>query len=229
MSDLLEISDQVMAYLAPEDLAGLARARQHTELKCFACEGSIPPESKEKTTVSLVSDPIEKVLVARVAHSACAPSEVNVRDMPREAMAITGSGSISYVQAVLRLSGPIAAIFWEPNLSVMVRDEAGSTIYPYIEHYRALGFVSEEVFPTLDGWDFRVVEESNLVLWQEEEKREQFDAAMQNAPDGWLATVKRTGSCLAVVAVGLGVDRFDLAEFQKAREEGRSVGAVISV
>lgn len=228
MSDLLEISDQVKAYLAPENLAGIIRAREHTVLKCFVCEGSIPPESKESTTISLFADPIERVLVAQVAHSGCAPSQVEVLDMPREAIAEAESGSISYVQLVMGLPDPTAAILWERDVDVTVRDGEGNTVYPYLEHYRALGFVSGESIPMLDDWTLGL-EQNDLVLRLDGNTMEEFGAALEAAPEGWFDVIEQAGHCLAMIGVGLGLDRFDPEQLGPARLEDRLVAAAIGV
>ncbi len=229
MDDRLEISDRVRAYLAPEDLAALARARRHSELTCFVCEKPILPESEEKATVSLLSDPVEGILVARVAHPDCAPSQAEVLDMPREALAAAGSsGTISYIQAVMRLPNPTAAVFWEQGLAVTARGGEGEGMYPYLEGYREDGFAPGERIPFLDRWEFGF-EGNDLVLRRGDETMERFGDAVENAPDAWFDAIRSTGSCLALVGVGLGVSRFDLGQLEKARIEGRAVAAMIGV
>jgi len=148
-------------------------------------------------------------------------------DLPREVIAGLAPGSISYIPAVMHLPDPIAAIFWEQNLSVTVRGADGTPFYPYLEHYRALGFLRGEEAPGLAGWKFEF-EGDDLLLYREEGRMEEFNGAVEKAPAKWFDAMERTGGCLAMVGVGLGVDRLDLGLLERAWAEDRVAAAMIN-
>jgi len=219
----LAISDEVRALLSTATIQRLLAQREHTELNCVICGGSVPPEAPDIMSV-LVRFDLAGGHVAQYAHESCAPSHVDRSDV----VVAPNDEHVIYTPALLVRRRVRAALIWEPRRPAfdMSRSEAVAVMA-----YRDLGFAASDAGlaaiygPTPAG----LVLEGNgaqLLLRSREGPFQDFDDIAAIAPPGWLEAARSERRCLLIVGETLGVERFSEERLDALLADGRAVAAV---
>jgi hypothetical protein len=219
----LSVSDEVRDVLSTAALERAIAQREHTELVCAKCGGTIIPEDPDPASV-IVGFVDHDIAVLRFAHGACAPSHVDREARWAGAMKL----AFSYV-AMLRVRRVAAVLVWEP-VTVLL-DGAGREAGK-VATYRSAGFVSsqdglaETAGPFRKDWMLAGGTDS-LVLRRGAEPVEEFDGVGAVAPAGWLDAARGERRCLLVVGETLGLDRPSPERIDALLADGRAVAAVV--
>ena len=158
MAGRIDISPEVSAYLLSDQLERAIQVPEHTEIPCFDCGGSVPPESDEALTLVLRWDPLSQNGILSYSHVDCSPSVVRIMDIPRAALAAPFTAFVTVLLLRDRLPAPLIC---EKTSPVHVQDERGESIDPYVKGYRDDGFapstkgLARLAKPLMRDWSLR--------------------------------------------------------------------------
>jgi hypothetical protein len=215
----LEVGPDVAAVLRPEEATRLHDIRDIERLRCRVCGKWIEAASSTPTSVSISLDG-ESVAVD-FAHLDCAPSHADLA--PLVVLAQAEPLGISYAQALHPEAG--AVLLWERKLDLRLRGTGSHNERLYLDPDWWEGFhpaLSAEPVRLLVGWLLRS-DDDDLVLLHRDAEVERFHGAVDRAPAGWLQALEDSGFCLLIVGAGIGLDRPEAGEIQRAIREHRAL------
>jgi hypothetical protein len=216
-SGRLELADDVVAVLRPEEVARLRDLRDIDRVRCAVCAGWIEPESDTPASVSVALHG-DQVSV-EFAHADCAPSRADLAGLV--VLAQAEPLGIEYAQALHPEAG--AVLLWERKLDLRAPGIDGSGQSLYLDADWWDGFhpaLADEPVRLLAGWLLQA-DGDDLALRRGDVVVERFAGACTRAPAGWRESLEESGFCLLIVGAGIGLERPGAAEIQQAIREQR--------
>jgi hypothetical protein len=242
VGERLNIAAEILEQLPAEQLNQVVDMREHTELVCTVCHGTIAPESDETVEVIALVGPA-RLLVIRYAHEECKPSGVyELEALPDEGIEEVGDadaeappeGALLTWVPVLRPEGvPRAVLLWEGSAIVRVTGEGGTLRDPHLDHMLAHGFVAADgaldvlSAPVTSQWSLRAEGPDRLRLVGPDGPLETFDDVQEVAPPGWVQTLDEDGRCLVVYGSQHGLERPDLERINVAIQASQTAVATV--
>ncbi len=215
----LEIGPDVAAVLRPEEAARLHELLDLDDVHRAVGGEWIEPDSTThmSVNVSIEGDRAE----LEFAHAESTTSRLELAELV--AIAQAEPLGINYVQALHPEAG--AVLLWERKLDLRVRSPDGRKDCLYLDPDWWEGFhaaVPDEPVRLLVGW-LLAKDGDDLVLRHGERAVERFHDALERSPSGWLESLQESGFCLLIVGAGIGLERPDAAEIQRAIREHRAL------
>jgi hypothetical protein len=219
MNQRLEIGSDVAAVLRREESARLEELRALERLRCWVCGEWIEPALSIAASVSISED--GDTVIAEFAHPGCAPSRADLARLVILAQA--QPQGIAYRQARHPEAG--AVLLWERQLDIRVRGLESGELCLYLDSEWWDGFHvarADEPVRLLSRWRLEP-EGSDLVLRRDASIVERFHAGIEEAPPGWLETLRESGFCLLIVGAQLGLDEPGAQAIQRAIRAGHAL------
>jgi hypothetical protein len=224
--DKLIIDRIVQAVLGPSAVSQLFDMREHTELGCPWCGGSIPPEDPVPTTVVVGTTEDRKFLV-NFAHESCMPSQIYDLDTN---LAFEEPPPVSFTAyPILRYppASPRAVILFELAGTFF---DAGSG-----EDLNKLSFLRRGWEPLTDSFDritaahlpgLSVRRRADTIAVDDDEENVELIAFSNSVvPAIWWDVAAEEGASLIVYGSGLGLERFRWSRVHDALQASTCVAA----
>jgi hypothetical protein len=225
--DKLIIDPVVQAVLGPSAVSQLFDMREHTELGCPWCGGSISPEDPVPTTVVVGTTEDRKFLV-NFAHESCMPSQIYDLDTN---LAFEEPPPVSFTAyPILRYppASPRAVILFE--LAGTFFFDAGSG-----EDLNKLSFLRRGWEPLTDSFDritaallpgLSVRRRADMIAVDDDEENVELIAFSNSVvPSIWWDVAAEEGASLIVYGSGLGLERFRWSRVHDALQASTCVAA----
>jgi hypothetical protein len=228
--DKLIIDPIVQAVLGPAAVAQLFDTREHTELGCPWCGGSITPEDPVPTTVVVGTTEDRKFLV-NFAHQSCMPSRIYDLDtsLPLEDLPPVSFTAYPILRAPP--ASPRAVILFElPGTFV----DAGSG-----EDLNKLSFLRRGWEPVTDSFDritaahlpgLSVRRRADAIAVDDDDENAELIAFSNSVvPSIWWEVAAEEGASLIVYGSALGLERFRWSRVDDALQASTCVAAAAQV
>lgn len=229
--DKLIIDPIVQAVLGPSAVSHLFDMREHTELGCPWCGGSIPPEDPVPVSVVVGTTEDRKFLV-NVAHEMCMSSQIydldrNLTFEEPPPVSLTAYPILRFPPAT-----PRAVILFE--LAGTFFFDAGSG-----EDLNKLSFLRRGWAPMTDSFDRITAPHLNglsvrhradaIAIDDDEENVELIAFSNSVVPSIWWEVAAAEGAALIVYGSGLGLERFRWSRVHDALQASTCVAAAAQV
>jgi hypothetical protein len=215
----IQVGSDVAAVLRPEEAAGLDELRALERLRCSVCGEWIEPGSSVPVSVSISED--GDTVIAEFAHATCAPSRADLARLV--VLAQAQPQGIAYRQARHPEAG--AVLLWERQLDIRVRGHEIGEVCLYLDSEWWDGFHlarADEPVRLLTRWRLEP-DGADLILRRDGSIVERFHASIEEAPPGWLETLRESGFCLLIVGAQLRLDEPGAEAIQRAIRAGHAL------
>ena len=228
--DKLIIDPIVQAVLGPAAVAQLFDTREHTELGCPWCGGSITPEDPVPTTVVVGTTDDRKFLV-NFAHQSCMPSRIYDLDtsLPLEDLPPVSFTAYPILRAPP--ASPRAVILFELPGTFF---DAGAG-----EDLNKLSFLRRGWEPVTDSFDritaahlsgLSVRRRADTIAVDDDKENVELIAFSNSVvPSIWWEVAADEGASLIVYGSGLGLERFQCSRVHDALQASTCVAAAAQV
>lgn len=224
----LVIDRVVQAVLGPSYVARLADMREHTDVVCMTCQGTIPPEDPVPAAV-LVGVSENTVLHVGFAHDACSASQIYDIDAELDLTKLTDVSFVAY--PILRAPPifPRAMIVFELAVTVIDEERGGDRMKQ--------AFIDRGWTPVTDTWDRITAPESEGLIVRrrgdqlvvEDEEGQIVAFSNDRVPPGWWDVAAAESGCLVLYGAELGLDRIDPDRINSALQASACAAATAQV
>jgi hypothetical protein len=222
MNRRLEVDSDVAAVLRPEEAARLSELRALEMLRCSVCGDWIEPSFSITATAASVSIAEDgDTVIAEFAHASCAPSRADLARLV--VLAQAEPQGIAYRQARHPEAGPV--LLWERQLDIRVRGLESGEVCLYLDSEWWDGFHlarADEPVRLLTRWRLEP-DGADLILRRDTSIVERFHGSIEEAPSGWLESVRESGFCLLIVGAQLRLDEPGAEAIQRAIRAGHAL------